>query len=166
VIKKVSIASSGYLPGLEKLLQKKIQPTLVLSLHAPNQQIREKLLPISKKYPLEQLLDFIRRYPLKPHKRISIQYLLLDGFNDQEEHAEELGRLLKGLPVKINFMRFNEVEGLSVKSSSEEKREYFISRLRDEYGFSTIRRRSVGGEIKAACGQLGYSSMQKNRKIT
>jgi 23S rRNA (adenine2503-C2)-methyltransferase len=151
---KVTVASAGYLPGLRKLLEKQKKPSLVISLHAPNQEIREKLLPISKTYSMEEVLDFIRSYPLKKNKRISVQYLLLKGINDGPEHADELGKLLQGLPVKINFMRYNRVEGLGLEPVEEPVREYFIERLR-EYGFSCIRRRSAGEEISAACGQLG-----------
>lgn len=152
--KRVTVATSGYLPGLKKLLEKKILPSVTFSIHAPNQEIREKLLPISKKYSLDEILEYIRNYPLKKNKRISIQYMLLKGINDQPEHAEELANILKGLPVKINFLKYNEVTGSNLEASAEENREYFINRLR-ESRFTSIRRKSFGADIKAACGQLG-----------
>lgn len=158
--RKITVASCGFLPGLKKLAAKKLKPSLVLSLHAPNQALREKLLPISKIYPLDQLLAFIKAYPLKPNKRISVQYLLLKGINDQPEHAAELATLMKGMPVKINFMRYNIVEGLPFEPVDEGVRSYFIDTLR-QVGISSIVRHSAGGEINAACGQLGYKKIQE-----
>ncbi|HOJ49609.1 MAG TPA: 23S rRNA (adenine(2503)-C(2))-methyltransferase RlmN [Spirochaetota bacterium] len=153
---KVTVASVGYLSGLKKLLDKKDKPTLVISLHASNQEKREKIMPISRKYTIEEIINFIRNYPIKKNKRISIQYLLLEGINDSVEDAEALSKLLEGLPVKVNFMRYNSIDVNGLKPVSEEKRDFFISYLRNK-GFSCIRRRSAGEEIKGACGQLGYS---------
>jgi len=156
---RITVATVGYLPGLKKISDKKDKPTLVISLHAPNQQKREKIMPIAKSYKIDEIIDFIKTYPMKKNKRISVQYLLLKGINDSIEDAEELSILLKGLPVKINFMRYNSIgiEGLS--PVSEEKRDFFITYLRSK-GFSCIRRRSAGEEIKGACGQLGFSLNQ------
>jgi len=157
---KVTVASSGYLPGLKLLAQKFPRPSLSISLHASNQALREKLLPIAKAYPLPELIEFIKHYPLKKNKRLSIQYLLLKGVNDTPAHAEELTELLKGLPVKINFLRYNAVEGAGFEPASEDTRDYFIERLRNS-GVSSVKRLSYGEEIKAACGQLGHEIMSR-----
>lgn len=158
-VKKVTVATAGFLPGLKKLLGKELFPSVVFSIHAPTQEIREKLLPISKTYSLPELMNYIRSYPLKKNKRISIQYMLLKGVNDSKENAAELAALLKGLPVKINFLRYNEIPGSIYEPSEESVREYFIQKLR-ESGFTSLRRKSIGADIKAACGQLGMELLE------
>lgn len=156
---KVTIASAGYLPGLKKLLDKKIRPSLALSLHAPNQSLREKLMPISKAFPISELIEFIKSYPLRSNKLISIQYVFLQGVNDKKEHAQELAELLQGLPVRLNFLKYNPVDYLPFSPSSEEVRTYFINHLRS-FKISCIRRKSAGESIKGACGQLGFEQLK------
>ncbi|HCL55645.1 MAG TPA: 23S rRNA (adenine(2503)-C(2))-methyltransferase RlmN [Spirochaetia bacterium] len=161
--KKVTIATSGYLPGMMKLLEKKVKPSLTISFHAPNQELREKLLPIAKKYPIEQIMDYIKNYPLKKNKRLSIQYLLLKDINDKPEHAIQLAQLFHGLPVKFNFLKYNTIEFLPFEPSDEKTREFFIDTMR-ESGLSSLKRKSFGGDIKAACGQLGYELLTKKKQ--
>ncbi len=155
--KKVALATSGYLPGMKKLAEKDKKPVLVISLHASNQKIREKLLPVSKFYSLKEILNFLKDYPLKKGKKHYLQYLLLKDVNDSVDYAEELALLLKEIPAKINFMRYNKVDSLPFEPAEETTRDYFIKYLKKS-GFVTIKRRSVGGDIKAACGQLGLES--------
>lgn len=156
--KKITIASSGYLPGLNQLALKKPRPSLSISLHAPNQDLRQKLIPMAKNYPLPQLIHFIKNYPLKPNKKLSIQYLLLKDINDKEEHAFQLAHLLKDLPVKVNFLQYNLVQGLNLEPSLQAREEFFIQTLRN-HKISALKRLSYGAEIKAACGQLGHEIM-------
>ncbi|XPV77809.1 MAG: 23S rRNA (adenine(2503)-C(2))-methyltransferase RlmN [Desulfovibrio sp.] len=124
-----------------------------ISLHAPNQKLRESIMPIAKRYPLEDLMAAIDAYPLGSRDRIVFEYLLLKGVNDSLETADELGKLLQGRHAKVNLISYNATEGMPYKTPSEAHCEAFLQQLR-KYGLTVFLRRSMGDDISAACGQL------------
>lgn len=151
--RRVTISTSGVLPAIDRL-HEHTDVYLALSLHAPNDQLRDALVPLNKKYPLADVLDACVRYVRSdPHKRVTIEYVMIDGFNDKPEHARELVRLLRNLPVKVNLIPFNPFPGSDFKRSTPQALEAFREIL-IKSGLTTITRKTRGDDIDAACGQL------------
>jgi 23S rRNA (adenine2503-C2)-methyltransferase len=161
--RRVTLSTSGVVPALEKLSQVS-DVSLAVSLHAPNNELRNILVPINKKYPLEQLLKVCRHYfKGDPRRRIMMEYVMLDGVNDSPKHARELVKILEGVPSKINLIPFNPFPESQYKRSSQEA----IDRFRDiliKAGFTTITRKTRGDDIDAACGQLVGKVQNRGRK--
>ncbi|CAG1771782.1 partial Dual-specificity RNA methyltransferase RlmN, partial [uncultured bacterium] len=126
---------------------------LAVSLNATTDEVRSRLMPVNRKYPIEELLSELRRYPLKSRKYITIEYVMIDGLNDTDEDARRLARLLRAIPCKVNLIPFNEFPGSSFKSPAPERVERFHYIIKNS-GYTVIVRLSKGGEIQAACGQL------------
>ena len=127
---------------------------LALSLHAPNDVLRSELVPLNNKYPLAEVLDACVRYVRRePGKRVTIEYVMIDGFNDKPEHARELVKLLRNLPVKVNLIPFNPFPGSNFKRSTPQALEKFREILINNK-LTTITRKTRGDDIDAACGQL------------
>jgi 23S rRNA (adenine2503-C2)-methyltransferase len=147
----------GLLPGIRRLGEDfggKIG--LAISLHAPNDAIRSRLLPMNERYPIADLMATLHAYPLPRRRRITIEYTLIDGVNDAPEHARELGQLLRNLPVKINLIPMNPVTGSEFHCPPEERVTRFQSILAGA-GYSCFVRTRRGDEVDAACGQLALS---------
>jgi 23S rRNA (adenine2503-C2)-methyltransferase len=130
---------------------------LAVSLHAPNDELRSQIIPINRRYPLSQLMGTLRRYPLPRRRRITIEYTLIGGFNDGFEHARQLGQILRGLPVKINLIPMNPVQGSDLQASSSERVADFQDYLARD-GYSCFIRTRRGDDVAAACGQLAFHS--------
>jgi 23S rRNA (adenine2503-C2)-methyltransferase len=127
--------------------------SLAISLNAADDKVRDWLMPINKKYPIAVLLEACRRYPLKSHRRITFEYVLIKGINDSEKDAQRLAQLLRGIKVKINLIPFNTFQGAEFKRPAES----VISRFQQillQSNYTAIIRRSKGEDILAACGQL------------
>ena len=124
-----------------------------ISLHAPTQELREKIMPIAKRYPLDLLMKAVDEYPMGNRERVVFEYLLLKGVNDSLEQADQLAALLKDKHAKINLISYNATEGMPYESPSAEQCEAFLERL-CSYGLTVFLRRSMGDDIDAACGQL------------
>jgi 23S rRNA (adenine2503-C2)-methyltransferase len=151
--RRVTLSTSGVVPELERLAAAS-DVALAVSLHAPNDELRDQLVPINKKYPLEKLLGVCRDYYKKdPRRRITMEYVMLDGVNDAPSHARELARILQGVPSKINLIPFNVFPGTSYQRSSAAAIERFRTIL-IAAGYTTITRKTRGDDIDAACGQL------------
>jgi 23S rRNA (adenine2503-C2)-methyltransferase len=148
----VTLSTSGIVPGIERLAQEKIRPNLAVSLNASNDEQRDAIMPINRKYPLAVLLDACRRYPLGPRGYVTFEYVLLGGFNDSAEDARRVVRLLSGLPAKVNLIPWNPGE-LPYRAPEPERIEEFRSVLMDKGLFAFVRY-SRGRDIAAACGQL------------
>ena len=150
---RVTLSSSGIIPKIKEL--KSDSPvSLAISLHAPTNELRTKLVPINKKYPLEQLIPVFRDYYSEGSKQsVLFEYVMLDGVNDSLEQAEQLIDLLKDCPCKINLIPFNPFPGTQYRTSNDETIEAFHARLVGA-GFQTRVRRRRGDRIDAACGQL------------
>ena len=152
-MRHISLSTCGLVPKIDELAKKKLQLTLSVSLHAPNDEIRNTIMPVNKAYPIDQLLDACRRYYKATSRRISFEYAMIDGVNDSEENAKELLRRLKGLPAHFNLIPLNHVEESPLKPSSRNAVARFQKTLEDGGVPATVRR-TLGGDIDASCGQL------------
>ena len=149
----ITVSTSGLIPGIEKFSNEKEQINLAISLHAPNNELRSKIMKINNVYKLDDLIEAIKKYIEKTNRRVAIEYVMLDNINDKESHAEELANLLKGMNVYVNLIPYNETSNIQYKKSSKEKILKFYDILKKHKIDVTIRR-EFGSEIDAACGQL------------
>ena len=150
--KHVTLSTSGIIPGIERLAGEKVRPKLAVSLNASKDEQRDAIMPINRKYPLEKLLDACRRYPLRPWERLTVEYVLLGGFNDAAEDARRVVKLLANLRAKVNLIPWNPGE-LPYRRPEEARVEEFRRILADK-GLPVFVRLSRGQDVMAACGQL------------
>jgi 23S rRNA (adenine2503-C2)-methyltransferase len=151
--RRVTVSTSGLVPAIRKFGAEGLRVNLAVSLNAPNDAVRSQLMPINKRWPIRELLSACREYPLPTGRRITFEYVLLAGINDQPAHAEQVARLLAGLRCKINLIPFNEFPGTAFQRPAPESVRRFQAILLDHYFTATVRE-SRGREIGAACGQL------------
>ena len=151
--RKITLSTSGLVPKMLGLQQKAPDVNLAISLNATTDQVRDRIMPINKKYPLKMLLDACRRYSLQPQWRITFEYVLIDGVNDSIDDAKRLVRILKSIPCKINLIPYNPYEGGGLKRPLHERVLAFQKVLKDN-GMTALIRESKGQDILAACGQL------------
>jgi len=149
----ITISTCGVVPGIRALAREKLQITLSVSLHAPNDRIREQIMPINRKYPVADLMEACREYILLTNRRVTFEYALIYGLNDSPEQAAELGALLKGVLCHVNLIPLNEVEERSFKRSDPARVRAFKDILENNGAAVTVRR-EMGSDIDAACGQL------------
>ena len=149
----ITLSTCGIVPKIEQLMEEKLQINLAISLHAPNTQLRDKLMPINKAYPLKKLMDTVKEYIDKTNRRVTIEYIMLDEINDNETQALELASLLKGLNVYVNLIPYNETNHIEFKRTPKDKIMKFYDILK-KHGINVTIRREFGGNIDAACGQL------------
>ena len=152
-MRHISLSTCGLIPKIDALAEKKLQISLAISLHGPNNEIRSKVMPVNKAYPIEDLLEACRRYYDATSRRIHFEYAMIDGVNDREEHARELLRRLKGLPAHFNLIPLNHVEESPLKPSSRAAVARF-QKLLEDGGITATVRRTLGSDIDASCGQL------------
>ena len=152
-MRHISLSTCGLVPMIDELAKRKLQISLAISLHGPNNEIRSKVMPVNKAYPIEQLLDACRRYFDATGRRIHFEYAMIDGVNDSVDNAKELLRRLKGLPAHFNLIPLNHVEESPLKPSSRAAVATFQKTLEDG-GITATVRRTLGGDIDASCGQL------------
>ncbi|MBC8211189.1 MAG: 23S rRNA (adenine(2503)-C(2))-methyltransferase RlmN [Gammaproteobacteria bacterium] len=161
--RRVTISTAGVVPAILKL-RESTDVSLAVSLHAPNDELRNQLVPLNKKYPINQLLEACRSY-LEGHnrRRITFEYVMLKGINDSLQHARELARILKNIPSKLNLIPFNPypqaVYECSDRETIDQFREYVVNQ-----GIVTVTRKTRGEDIDAACGQLVGKVMDKSRR--
>ncbi len=151
-VKRITISTSGIVPGIERLAAESIRPKLAISLNASNDEQRDALMPINRKYPLSVLLEACRRYPLRSWEYLMFEYVMLGKINDSLEDARRVVKLLAGLKAKVNLIPWNPGD-LPYRESSEEAIAEFQKLLIDK-GIATFVRRSRGRDVMAACGQL------------
>jgi len=151
--RRMTISTSGFTDRLKKLLASGYTGRLALSLHAPDQALREQLMPIAKKYPLQELLDVCSAYAEESNKRVSYEYILIDGVNDTKECAEKLAKLMDPRLSHVNLIPYNPVAGVKFKRSSAASIHAFADILKKHHIPHTIRV-TMGDDIQAACGQL------------
>lgn len=158
---KITVSTVGIPDKIRELGSIKKEVGLAISLHAPNNEIRNKLIPINRIYPIETLLKACKDYPTKKKKNITFQYILIKSLNDSLKEARELSKILNGIPAKINLIPYNPIETLKFQVPTEESIEQFQNFLMDK-GFYTVVRDSRGKDINAACGQLkaNYSGLK------
>ena len=149
----ITVSTCGLVPKILEFADFPYQVNLAISLHAPNDKIREKLMPISKVYKIEDLMKAIKIYLEKTNRRVTFEYIMLNGINDSADNAKELARLLKGINAYVNLIPYNETEALQFKRSKPLTIAKFYDILKKNNITVTIRR-EFGGAISAACGQL------------
>ena len=162
-MRHISLSTCGLVPKIDKLAEEKLQLTLSVSLHAPNDAIRNTIMPVNKAYPVDTLLDACRRYYQKTGRRISFEYAMIDGVNDTPEAAKELIQKLKGMGAHMNLIPLNHVEESPLKPSSKQAISRF-QKLLEDAGIPATVRRSLGGDIDASCGQLRRKYTQSQGK--
>lgn len=161
-MRHISLSTCGLVPKIDELAKRKLQLTLSVSLHAPNDEIRNQIMPVNKAYPTQELLDACRRYYQSTNRRISFEYAMIGGVNDKPEHAQELLWRLKGLPAHFNLIPLNHVEESPLKPSTRAAVAAFQKTLEDGGVTATVRR-TLGGDIDASCGQLRRKYTKQNQ---
>ncbi len=151
--RNMTLSTAGIVPGILKLADEGLQVNLAISLHSPVQKLREKLMPIAKKYPLDELMDAVSEYTRKTHRRVSYEYVMLAGRNDDVSLAHELGKLCKGQLCHINLIPYNFTSGNRFKRSMTDDIDEF-KRILETYNIPVTVRVSLGQGVDAACGQL------------
>ena len=161
--RRVTLSTAGVVPMMDRL-REECPVSLAVSLHAPNDALRDELVPLNKKYPVRELLDACRRYCAdSPRSRVTFEYVMLAGVNDSPGHAHELVRLLRDVPAKVNLIPFNPFPQTRYRRSPKE----VIDRFRDilvDAGLTTITRKTRGDDIDAACGQLAGRVQDRTRR--
>lgn len=162
-MRNISLSTCGVVPKIEELMKKKLQLTLSISLHAADSGLRSKIMPINKKYDVDELLAVCRRYAAETSRRISFEYSMLAGVNDSDECARLLASKLRGMLCHVNLIPVNEVEESPFKPSSPERIERFTEILAGS-GITATVRRKLGSDIEASCGQLRRKMNKKGDK--
>jgi len=152
--RRITVSTSGLVPQIRKLAGEGMQLGLALSLHATTDELRDRLVPVNKRWPLRELMSAAREYGERSGRRVTLEYTLLAGVNDRPEDADRLADMARALPSKINLIPYNPVPGLEWKRPERRAVEAFAHRLLPRAPAVTVRR-TLGGEIWAACGQLG-----------
>ncbi|UCF35570.1 MAG: 23S rRNA (adenine(2503)-C(2))-methyltransferase RlmN [Acidobacteriota bacterium] len=153
--RKITVSTSGIVPVLKKLAQEPKPPNLAISLNATTNEVRDRVMPVNRKWPLEELLQACREFPLDSRRRITMEYVLLKEENDSIEDARRLAGLLRGISVKVNLIPYNPNPGLSHRRPEEERIQRFRSILQ-ELNVPHFIRKTRGDDVSAACGQLAY----------
>jgi 23S rRNA (adenine2503-C2)-methyltransferase len=162
--RRITVSTSGIVPGIEQLASYERRPNLAISVNAPDRKRREEIMPITAKYPLAELMDSLRRFPLERGRDVTIEYVLLAGYNDSPRDAAALAKLIRGIHAKVNAIPFNEDANLPkwMKRPSDAQIDRFVDAL-VQHGVRVTVRRSKGRDIAAACGQLRGKEVAKSR---
>lgn len=152
-MRRITVSTSGIVPQIYKMSEINRQLVLALSLHAPDHDLRKKLIPVEEKYPLDEVIKALKHYINRTKRRITIEYILIDGINDSVEQAEQVNKLLKGLKYNINLIPYNPVFGSEFKKPSKDRINKFKTVLEKTNASVTVRLER-GTDIAAACGQL------------
>ncbi|XP_071726241.1 uncharacterized protein [Rutidosis leptorrhynchoides] len=164
--KKITVSTVGIIHAINKFHGDLPNLNLAVSLHAPLQEIRCKIMPAARAFPLEKLMNSLAEYQKKSQQKIFIEYIMLDGVNDEEQHAHKLGELLETFEVVVNLIPFNPIGTLSqFGTSGDEKVTKFQNILRNTYNIRTTVRKQMGQDISGACGQLVISETKKSSSL-
>jgi len=158
--RRITVSSIGLIPGMKVFLERS-QCHLAISLHSPFSHERLQLMPVEKAYPLEKVLEELRKHDFSKQRRVSFEYIVFDGVNDTMRHAVELVKILRGIDCRVNLIRFHAIPGVQLKGSNQEKMTFFRDYLTNNGVTATIRR-SRGEDIFAACGML--STLEKEKE--
>lgn len=159
-IRHITLSTSGLVPKIKELKEKDIQINLAISLHAPNDEIRNKIMKVNKVYNISQLIAAIKDYIAHTNRRVTIEYVMLKEINDSEECAKELATLLKGMNVYVNLIPYNETNHIEFKKSDAKTISKFCETLKKN-GINVTIRKEFGSKISAACGQLRSKEVEK-----
>jgi 23S rRNA (adenine2503-C2)-methyltransferase len=152
-MRHITLSTCGLVDKIYELMELKLQITLAISLHAPNDEIRQRIMPIARKYPIEKVIEAAKRYADTTKRRVTYEYALIKGVNDSEDNALELAGRLRGSMCHVNLIPVNDVKENDYIRSSDENIKRFAAVLEDKSIEVTVRRR-LGSDINAACGQL------------
>ncbi len=160
--RRVLVSTAGIPEGIRALMESGLKPKLAISLNAPNNELRSRIMPINERYPIESWIGLVEEYANYCRRWVTFEYVLFDGVNDSLTHADELVRLIKDLPAKVNLIPYNEVEGAEFSPPDERKVLRFQSYLLSNGIVATIRK-SKGGDVCGACGQLAGKAVMQER---
>ena len=160
-MRNITLSTCGIVPKIFDLADEELQITLAISLHSGNDHERTKIMPVNKKYSLEKLIEACRYYIMKTGRRITFEYALIKGVNDNSEKARELGALLKGMLCHVNLIPINKVVERDYNPAREDAIEKF-KKILESFGITTTIRRELGSDINAACGQLRKGYKEKH----
>ena len=149
----ITVSTCGLIPKIKEFMNFPYQVNLAISLHAPTDELRRQIMPVANSYPLKDLMQTIRKYIAKTNRRVTFEYILLQGINDSKECAESLAKLVSGMNCYINLIPYNETENIGYKRSKEETIREFYDILKKNHT-SVTKRKEFGSKISAACGQL------------
>lgn len=164
--RRITISTSGYVPQFKKLIQDGFRGRVAISLHAPNQELRAKMMPVAKLFPLDQLVQALDEYTAVTNKRVSYEYVMIKGLNDQDVHAEQLVELFANRLAHINLIPYNPITEANFERSNKDQIRRF-TRILEAYEIPYSIRVTMGDDVNAACGQLADRENKKNlhRKI-
>ncbi len=149
----ITVSTCGLIPKIKEFMNFPYQVNLAISLHAPTDELRRQIMPVANAYPLKDLMQTIQKYIAKTNRRVTFEYILLQGINDSKECAESLAKLVSGMNCYINLIPYNETENIGYKRSKEETIREFYDILKKNHT-SVTKRKEFGSKISAACGQL------------
>ncbi len=153
-MRHITLSTVGIVPGIERLAQENLQITLAVSLHAPTDALRRRLVPVARTYPLDRLMDACRGYAGQTHRRLTFEYVLLRGVNDRPEDAQALARLMQGMPAALNVIPYNPTSVSEAFQRPEAERIAAFRKILERAGVTVTQRKERGQQIAAACGQL------------
>lgn len=156
----ITISTCGIVPRIYDFANEHTQYNLAISLHAPNDELRDKLMPVNHAYPLKELMEAVKYYGQENNRRLTFEYILLNGVNDRPEHAKQLSKLLHGMNAYVNLIPYNAVDEKGFKSVSHDEAMVFYDLLMKNHVRCTIRKEH-GTDIDAACGQLRIKEIKK-----
>ena len=159
-MRHISLSTCGVIPGIQRLADLSLQLTLSVSLHAPDGETRSKIMPVNQAYPVEDLFAACHRYFEKTGRRISFEYAMIDGVNDQDWQADLIAEKVRGMPGHVNLIPLNDVVESPFKPS---KRVAAFQKRLEGHGLTATVRRSLGGDIDASCGQLRRKAMEEQK---
>ena len=162
-VRHITISTAGIAEQIERLADEKIRPRLAISLNAPDDKTRNRLMPVNKRYTLRSLFKAIKIYQIKTRLRVTFEYILIKGINDKAEHAKALAKRLKNINCNVNLIEYNKHAGCSFAAVGEQGTRDFADLL-EKAGIETTIRKSKGAQIKAACGQLGAGRINQKKK--
>jgi 23S rRNA (adenine2503-C2)-methyltransferase len=164
--RRITVSTSGEIPGIERMARdaKRLQVNLAVSLHAPDDKLRDQLVPLNRKYPLVKLLRAVREYIAQTNRRVTFEYALMDGVNDKPEHARALAEMLRGVLCHINLIPLNPTTSSPYKRTPPARVKQFEKILRDA-NIATTLRVEKGIEIAAGCGQLRQTATKQIKNI-
>ena len=157
-MRHISLSTCGVVPGIDALAEKQLQLTLSVSLHAPDSETRSRIMPVNHAYDVERLFDACHRYFEKTGRRISFEYAMIDGVNDNDWQADLIAKKLRGMPGHVNLIPLNDVVESPYKPS---RRVAAFQKRLESHGITATVRRSLGGDIDASCGQLRRKAMEE-----
>ncbi len=162
--RKVTVSTVGLVPAIRKLAASDVSVSLAVSLNATTDEVRSQIMPVNRKYPISELLDAVRSFPDSPRKKVTIEYVMLGGVNDTEADMHRLAKMMRGLPVKVNLIPYNDNAGLGYKTPARDW-VFAWQKYLNSQGQQAFIRWSKGADIAAACGQLATASKKSSLPV-